>query len=177
MLSIRVKQQGIGLIEVLVSLLLLGVGLLGALSLQSTSLSAGQRASFALEAQIAASDMAARILAFSNTDPAADDLDIYDDIDTNTNDYADPGCNSCNQAETLQLDQFEWDQLIENADPDNNISLPSGQGQVTWEAATRTYTITVRYDRDRTGADGTDCDSNDKSDEGNLTCFIMEVRI
>ena len=172
MLSLKTHQEGLGMVEVLVSLLLLGVGLLGALSLQATSLNTGQRANFTLEAQFAATDMAARLLAYGNTQPNAADIDDYDGTDTEGT-YDDPNCNPCDRLETIALDRFEWKQLLEG----NDITLPSAQGEVDWDAADNMYTITVRYDRDRTGATGTNCDSNDKSTTGNLTCFIMEVRL
>ena len=173
MLNIKAQQHGLGMVEVLVSLLLLGVGLLGALSLQATSLNTSQRANFTLEAQLAAMDMTSRLLAYGNTQPTAADIDDYDGTDTSQV-YVDPNCNPCDRVQTIAFDRFSWKQLLEGNAAGNEISLPSAQGEVNWDDANNTYTIIVRYDRDRTGANGTDCDPNDT---GDLTCFIMEVRL
>jgi len=43
----RTKQQGAGLIEVMVALLILGIGLLGILNMQTQSLNLNQEAGFA----------------------------------------------------------------------------------------------------------------------------------
>jgi len=59
-------NKGAGLIEILISLTVLAVGLLGVLSLQANGLNSGQRAVFATEASLLAEDMAERILAFGS---------------------------------------------------------------------------------------------------------------
>ncbi|MEO0443492.1 MAG: type IV pilus modification protein PilV [Pseudomonadota bacterium] len=59
-------QKGAGIIEVMVSLLVLAIGLLGVLSLQTNGLNSNQRAAFVTEAQLLAEDMASRILAFGS---------------------------------------------------------------------------------------------------------------
>jgi len=100
----NIMQQGIGMIEMLVALVLLGVGLLGALSLQANGLQSNQRANFVTEAHFLAQEMADKILAYGSV-----------------------------------------------------------------------YTIRVMWDRDRTGAVGTNCSSNDKNTH--LTCFEMQVRL
>jgi type IV pilus assembly protein PilV len=171
------KQSGASLIEVMVALLILGVGLLGAMSLQTKGLNSNTKAVFATEAHILAEDMAHRIMAYGSTDfngsagalggeYAATDTGVKGTVA-----YANPNCTSgagCTPANTVTYDRHKWEEAI------NNSSLPSGQGTVTWAAAPATaYTITILWDQNRTGAVGTDCDSNDK--DANLSCYILTV--
>lgn len=175
-------QKGAGMVEVLVALLILAVGLLGAVSLQSNGMSSNQRAVFSTEAELLAQDMAQRILAFGSSNSngnAGANTGVYGGTNTNTGAYVDPGCGGggCNANQTVILDQFEWQQLFTFQRGVNDISLPSAYGTVDWAADPLggTYTITIYWDQDRTGAAGTDCTSNNKT--LNLTCFIMEVSL
>jgi type IV pilus assembly protein PilV len=169
-------QRGASLIEVMVALLILGVGLLGAMSLQTKGLGTNSKAVFATDAHILAEDMAHRIMAFGSTasnGSAGANAGQYNSTDTGvkgTVAYANPNCASgggCDPATTVTLDRHEWEDAI------NNSSLPSGRGVIAWDAATTTYTITMYWDQDRTGAAGTDCTSNNK--QANLTCYILTV--
>lgn len=172
------SQCGAGIIEVMVSLLILAVGLLGVLSLQANGLNSNQRAEFVGQAQILAQDMADRILAYGSAETNGNRGAItgqYGATDTSSP-VTDPNCEDpvagggCDPVNTVTYDQAAWQQLFNSDD----ISLPSGRGTVTWAAPI--YTITIYWDQDRTGATGTNCDSSDKSATGNLTCFRMEVR-
>ncbi len=167
------KQAGAGIVEVLVSLLILAVGLLGVLSLQASGLSSNKRAEFVGEAQVLAQDMADRILAFGSLETNGNRgafTGEYGATDTDSP-ITDPNCESpagggCNPLNTVAYDQSEWQQLF------NTSSLPSGRGTVSWAAPI--YTIRIYWDQDRTGAGGLDCDSNNRT--VNLSCFEMEVR-
>ena len=165
-------QTGSSMVEVLVSLLILGVGLLGAVSLQSNGLNSNQRAVFVTEAQVLAQDMADRILAYGDG-PAGANGGEYDDITTKNNPNAATTCaftnTGCNPTQTKANDGYEWQQLFASA----NSSLPGAYGAVKWNDPV--YTITIYWDQDRTGAKKEDCTKNDKSADGYLTCFQMEL--
>jgi type IV pilus assembly protein PilV len=183
--SQRKSQRGSGLIEVMVSLLILGVGLLGMLSLQANGLNSGQRALFATEANFLAQDMANRILAFGSRDTNNNTgaaTGAYDGLKTVGAVPPSPvltaaellnlssGCISgCNAALTKEFDQQQWQQAF-----NNNSSLPSGLGEVIWDGGTDTYTIRIRWDQDRTGAAGLNC-GDDRSVD--LTCFDLRVSL
>lgn len=165
------KQTGAGLIEVLVSLLILGVGLLGVLSLQSNGLNSGQRAVFVTEAQILAQDMADRIMGFGNGADGAlagnyAGISITDD---------DPGtyanCSGgCDAGQTVAFDVNQWqEQLFQS-------SLPGSLARVVWDGDSQIYTVRVSWDQDRLGAttEPGDCTAvNDTSTT--LTCFELQV--
>ena len=162
------------MVEMLVALFLLGVGLLGALSLQANGLQSNQRASFVTEAHFLAQDMSEKIIAYGSTlsnGNAGANNGEYGGTDTGPATYVDPGCgsigSSCDLANTVLLDQFNWQQSL------NNSGLPSARGVVSWNDST--YTVRVMWDRDRTGATGTNCNSPDKT--VNLTCFDMQLSL
>jgi type IV pilus assembly protein PilV len=165
------KQIGAGLIEVMVSLLILGVGLLGVLSLQANGLNSNQRAIFVTEAQILAQDMAERILSYGSGDSGADGADdvSYAGISkakkagavtfTRNCDATEP----CNGAQTKIFDEQEWQVLLSGS------SLPSALGTVTWSGVNNAYTVDVMWDQNRTGTAPSVCNSDN--------CFSMEVQL
>ena len=168
------SQRGSSLIEAMVSLLILGVGLLGVLSLQANGLNSGQRAMFTTEASFLAQDMASRILAYgsrSSNNNAGAMSGQYDNVTT-----VDAGqmidCSAgCSSEETIFFDQNQWANAFNDA---TQTSLPSGQGEVLWDDDTSTYTIRIRWDQDRVGAIGLGCSGDRSSD---LTCFDLRVSL
>lgn len=169
--SITHRQLGAGLIEVMVSLLILGIGLLGVLSLQAKGMNSNQRATFVTEAQILAQDMADRIMGFGNNAFGAN-AGQYDGISVNKHDaLTDPACaaSGCDADATVLFDAYEWQRNFSNS------SLASPRGTVTWNAPI--YTVRVLWDQERTGASVAPASctaNNDKTTT--LTCFELEVR-
>lgn len=147
--------------EVLITVVILSVGLLGLAGLQLT----GLRANSTAEARSVAT-----LLAYDMTDRMRANLDgvnsgAYDSIDgTET----DPGCiaTGCSTAQLAQYDAWQWNELI-----DSTASLPSGVGQVTRSGSI--FTVTVMWDQARLGATGTDCGADESVD---LKCLSIEVR-
>lgn len=156
-------QGGSSLIETMVSLFILGLGLLGTLSLEIGSLKVNQSAYQGTEAQLLAADMADRILAYDDLETNADDND-FDGVDTRTT-YTDPGCRAigCSDSEQVQYAAFEWQQALSQ-------NLPSAIGLVEYSG--EDYTVTVMWDRFRTGARGTGCSGDPDVD---LSCFSLTL--
>ncbi|MAZ89155.1 MAG: type IV pilus modification protein PilV [Cellvibrionaceae bacterium] len=164
-LSPRASHAGSTMIETLVALLILAVGLLSIQAMQLVSLRTNTSSYLRTEAQLLAEDITDRILAYEDiTDPA--DNDDYDGIDTD-NGAADPGCGvvGCTQAQQLALDTFEWKTEIESR-------LPGGRGTVVFNAGA--YDLTVMWDNDKTGANGTGCSGNTDVD---LTCYTVQLNL
>ena len=156
------RQRGAGFIEVLVALVILAIGLLGVLSMQSRGLGSNQRAIFASEVNMLAADMADRILSFGTDGPTNE----YDGISTLAA-FAGPD-------PVVNQHAADWSLRL------NASSLPSVQGNVDWNAATTSYTITLRWDDERAGAAGLLCPSNVRDANGNLvnlTCFQLTVSL
>ncbi len=173
MRSLPSESKGAGMIEVLVSLLILAVGLLGVLSLQANGLNSNKRAEFVTEAQILAEDMASRILTFgstvSNGNGGPDGSNASGNINyamSVTKTTTDPGsvalCSNCAPDATKVFDKSQWEKALFDS------SLPLAKGTVTW--ASPVYKIQVMWDQERTGTAPSSCNAT-------VNCFEMEIRL
>ncbi len=171
MIFSKSNQLGSSLVETMVSLLLMGVGLLGVLTLQAKGLNSNQRAVFVTEAQIIAQDMADRIMAFGSTDSnaisnAVASSGFYNGISiAKGNELVESSCSvasPCNSnADIRAYDANEWLRLMRNS------SLPRARATVSW--ASQVYSIRVMWDQERIGEGEVEC--------GTDNCFTMEVRL
>lgn len=181
---VTIYQKGAGLIEVLVSLIILGVGLLGVLSLQTNGATSNQRAVFLTDAQVLAQDMADRIRAFGEDGLGARGGEYGGTVTGSrggTQAYAEQVCSdttSCSAAQVVAFDRHEWEEALDNS------SLPNGRGRVIFNDAINQYTVRILWDQDRTGAsqvipDEESCfdleHATQKSDTGYLTCYDVIV--
>jgi type IV pilus assembly protein PilV len=133
------KNNGFTLIEVLVTLVIMAIGLLGLAGLQISSLRDNLGAEQRGKAAQLAYDMADRMR--SNTDRtnlvALDDYLNAAAVDVSCKTSA-----GCNPTEMAGHDLFEWEREIGN-------SLPLGQGSISSSGGV--YSITVEWDDDRSG--------------------------
>tara|TARA_R110001592_G_scaffold315880_5_gene592048 strand:- start:4602 stop:5069 length:468 start_codon:yes stop_codon:yes gene_type:complete len=125
--SLRIGQQGVTLVEVLVAVLITATGVLGASALQLNSVKFNQSASIRSSAVFLANDMADRLR--SNRGLAL--IGSYD----LTMDAAIPTGDNINL-----IDQREW--LTELS-----LRLPSGDGSIARNGTT--FTITVQWNEAR----------------------------
>jgi type IV pilus assembly protein PilV len=154
------------MIEVLVSLVVLSVGLLGLAGLQTTQLQVNQSAYYRSQITILASDLMDRMRA--NKQGVANGA--YDSlIDGSNDDLEDPDCltNGCTANQMAQQDAYDWNQQIATL-------LPGGNAVVTRSGSTTVFTITVMWDDDKSGATGTDCSGDPSVD---LSCFVMQSQL
>lgn len=144
------KQRGVGLIEILVTVLILGIGLLGVAGLQLKSMQYNHSAYLRSQASFLAYDMIDRMRAnrdkalstneyklnFSDTKPSATDC-YKSDAD-------------CSASQLVAFDQAEW--LTRVAD-----ALPSGDGEINYvtNGTVRIYTVGIQW-RDSRVADDDD---------------------
>lgn len=140
------------MIEILISLLVLSIGLLGLAGLQAASLDSNSDAHFRSVAVNQAYDMADRIQA----NRTGYDAGVYASI-SGIGSAKDCESAACTASSMAQHDQFVWNTL-------NSILLPAGKGEVT--CAADVCTITVMWDRDALG--GNDCST--------LTCVQISVQ-
>lgn len=129
------KSVGIALIEVLVAVLILGVGLLGIAAMQSVSSQMTNGAEQRTQAVLLTSDMLDRIRANRSNISSYSGLVI------------EPGDVSCatdfayNNGQTVaQNDIAEWGNLLA-------CTLPQGEGTVTVNAASGTVTVWIDWQR------------------------------
>ncbi len=126
------RQAGFTLIEVLVTLVVLSLGLLGLAALQSHSMKTTHSAYLHSQAALYAHDMLDRMRA--NREAAktgAYDLALGD---------ATPACDNL-----VNCDRAEW-----RADL---ASLPAGTGSITFDPATQQVTIVVQWNDERAGGE------------------------
>lgn len=162
--QITSSQAGFTLVEVMIAMVVFGIGLLGLAGLQATSLMNEHSSYTRSQAVLLAYEIADRMRA--NPDGGTD----YETATTETTitGYSTTLCtaNSCTPANMAIYDLGGWKAALPNL-------LVSGQGQIVNTAGTN-YTITVHWDEDRTGATGTTCPVNDDTD---LRCFQLFITL
>ncbi len=149
----RTQSRGFGMIEVLVTVVILSIGLLGLTGLQLTSLRSNQTAEYRSQVTWLAYDMSDRMRAnVEGVDAGNYDNAAPLEVDT---------CLSlagCSVAEMAQHDTFEWIASLQSALPDGNgvvciDSTPSDgiPGAPQCDGAGTVYAIKVWWDDDRDG--------------------------
>ena len=138
------RAKGSTLIEVLVTIFIMAVGLLGLASMQVISIKNVNNSQFRSLATDYAYDMAERMRAnISGVDDG-----YYDAIDTAS--ASDPNCTTCDTSKMADFDAYEWASLISQ----DVISggLPSGSGTVTENSGV--YDINISWDEQDRDSDG-----------------------
>ena len=149
-------QQGFGLIEALVALLVISVGLLGIAAMQITSLSQAASAQWLSQAAWYAYDMADRIHANRQV------MLQYDDIDTNDAPTdADCMANTCTPGQMVDADAADWAELVR--------TLPAGRGVINADG--NSLMLTVMW-TDNSGE--SNCVNGEPDAEG-MSCFSMTI--
>lgn len=146
----RVVQTGVTLIEVLVSVLILAVGLLGLAALLGNAMQSNQHAQARTQAVFLAGDMMERMRA-NRTNSGAYSLAEMDATST-------PDCNSAwvpaATGSIAENDISEWQNSL-------RCYLPDGNGSVQVNATTRAVTVVVSW----VAIDETDDDDGNQSRE------------
>lgn len=128
----RSGQSGFGLLEVLISVLILAVGLLGLAALQASSLRVGGSATWRSQAVMAAHDMMERV--------RANQLDVADYNSASAGVACNPGF-SPNAASSVAVNDLNaWRNQLA-------CMLPGGQGGVVVNA--NQVTVSVTWDDSR----------------------------
>ena len=150
------RQQGMSLVEAMISLLVISIGLLGIASLQITAMKQNATALNHSQAVWVGYNMADRIRANITQ------FVIYAGVDTSSTYSRDCMSGPCTNVQMVESDAEEWSTQVQN--------LSSGRGLVTGDATQ--LVIAVMWDDDGTGATGTGCGSNPEVD---LTCYTVTL--
>ncbi len=143
---------GFSLIEVLITLLIMSIGLLGLASMQIQSIQQSNDSYYRSQASILAFDITERMRA------NVGNINNYT-VDDSSTITSGPNCEGagaiCNADQMASYDLYEWQKSI-------NPTLPSGKASIT--ADDLQYTITIMWDENRNG--GNSC-----TGENPLTCL------
>lgn len=131
----KVHQAGVGLIEVLVALLVLTIGVLGMVALQTKALQFSQESIYTSQALMMAYEMSDRMRA--NRGSEADYLVNYGTSVTAANDCS---AGNCSPSQMASYDTSEWKDSIAT-------NLPLGDGQIAVDntGPRPSYIISVRF--------------------------------
>jgi type IV pilus assembly protein PilV len=133
-------QNGFGLVEALVALVVVSVGMIGIAVLYGQGLGASRTALYRTQAVILASDMADRIRV--NRRAGA----VYQTAGAGTSRNCVPGGATCTPTQMAENDLFVWNAVIDQ-------QLPAADGTVTYGASSPpTYTIQVTWQEVGLGA-------------------------
>lgn len=163
-MTIPRRYRGDTMIEVLVTVLILAVGVLGVAAMQVTTLQNLNSSYSASVAEIVANDFSERMRA--NPTAALAGNYIHSAAPA-PGSYPDCAANPCALADLARYDIGSWWTVMTGA-------LPSATGQVTRNAGTNTFVVTVRWDDDRSGSTGTNCPVQSAAD---LECYRFNVTI
>ncbi len=153
------NQSGFSLIEVLVTVVILAIGLLGLAALQAKSL----RLNHDSQLRSLAVNQAYAITDRMRANVEGVDGGLYDVINSTG---SASGCTSgCTFTQVAQQDIFDWN-------TNNAAMLPSGRGTVS--RAGDVFTVRIHYDQNRTGATGLNCTGDTETD---LTCISIDVQM
>lgn len=136
------KQSGAGLIEVLTSMLVLSVGVLGMVSVQSKSVQFNQGSMFESKAAILAADIMDRMRA-NPSEASRYQIGLNDSSPSHIDCAASTA--DCDPGELARFDVATWRTEIATA-------IPQGSGEITELAGPggmSVYTITIQYEDGR----------------------------
>ena len=170
--------RGFTLLEVMISLVVLAIGVMGVIGLQTATYQQLQTSQNFSTAAMLASDMADRMLANQENVLATAYVHSSPPAKPDT-DCTTAACTT--PAQLAAYDVWRWQTELLGRDPDDDSkipgSLPSASGEVTTNADGN-YIIVVRWDDDLSGSTGTDCealDPDDDQDADDLECYVLNL--
>lgn len=181
------NQKGYFLLEILITVVVLSLGLLGVAAMQYTGLRDNNRSNERSLATIVAYDIVDRMRANRTgaqdgdyripdptTAPTIPDGGSYNCID----DFTDTTTsNICSSTEMANADLVQWWNNVLDVLPSGaaQIICTDGAGTVTVTCpAGSVHTVTIMWDDARTGATGTGCDPTDTND---MLCMVIDVEL
>ncbi len=166
------QSHGVSMIENLIALLVISIGLLGLAGLQASTLRNATDATYRATAVQQAKDMVNRIIVntagvtagnYSAIPPAPPSPATFCDAAT------------CTAAQLAVFDAWEWNTANTNMLPGGGgtvVGIPLAIPSPNPSLVSTLFTVTVRWDADRSGATGLGCDPTDSSD---LKCVSLQV--
>lgn len=139
------KQQGASMIEVLVTMFILAVGLLGAASLQSTGLRQSAMSQMSANAQIQVQTLIEMIMSYDINNASGEPNGDYAMSAVPANKGTDCQTTFCTPAQLAQYNMWTW---ADSMDP----ALPSYAFDIDFDNVNNEYSIQFTWDSLREGA-------------------------
>ena len=177
----RRRVRGFTLLEVMISLVVLAIGVMGIIGLQTSTYKQLQTSQNFSKATMLAGDMADRMLA--NQGEVAATAYIHDDAPDEVP-SPDCGIEACNPAQLAAYDIWHWQTEVLGKDPDDDTrkvpgSLPEASGEVYLEGGE--YIIMVRRNDSLDSETGEACDALDPADvqdpDDDLDCYAYALNL
>lgn len=164
------QQAGLSLIEVLISVLVLGIGLLGAAALQSSGLRHANASQMEIRAQLLAQDLAEMIMAFDTNASGVYAIDIPESLGTDCED------NLCDASALAEYNLWLWDQNMHPKLPSYALSIDFDTTTDAVSGTTNTYTIIMTWNAELKGEDyvPSTCTATDSLNPG---CLALQFNI
>jgi type IV pilus assembly protein PilV len=170
--------RGFTLLEVMVALVVLAIGVMGVIGLQTSTYKQLQTSNNFSKASMLASDMADRMLANQENVPATAYVHTVP-----PEEKPEPDCalEDCTAAELAAYDVWRWQTELLGKDPDDETKIPGSLPNATGEVATNAdaeFIILVRWDDDMSGSTGTACAARDPAEEqdaDDLECYVLNL--
>ena len=132
----KTHAKGFTLIEVLISLLIMAVGLLGMTALQNEALKYNHAAFTESQTMFLINDIVERIRA--NRDANTYAINFIETVTAPTTNCA---ATSCSSAQMASWDIYEWRTMVTDSE-----YLPNGNSAITFDPITNEYTISISYE-------------------------------
>jgi|SRR5690554_1832342 len=167
------REKGITMIEILVTLVIVSIGLLGAAAMVINGLESNRNAYLRTQASILAYDMADRIRANRNNADSYDGFEFeYDPDGENDGLPAIPACytngNACEQGKIYEVDTAVWARSLAGTTGGGSL-LPGIVATI--EQTDDTFDITITWKEVRWNAD--DSEFNDDVDQQFVLTFNL----
>jgi type IV pilus assembly protein PilV len=166
-----VNTRGFGLIELLITIVILAVGMLGAVTLQTNTYKQLQMSHNSGTAGMLAGGIADRMIA--NADLVLADAYNHTVLPEDTPTACDT--TDCTAAQLAAYDVSVWQKRVTGniaSGTKTPGSLPSGSGGVSRIGTTDNFLIIVRWDDDLSGSSETNCPPQSDAD---LDCYQLTV--
>ncbi|PPC77737.1 type IV pilus modification protein PilV [Pokkaliibacter plantistimulans] len=149
-------QRGVGMLEVLITLLVLAAGLLGSAALHLNTLRESQLANQRGQAVTLAQDISGRLLGDRGN------IATYNDFDSQTG----GSCTSCTDAQQALAD---WKTRVEANLPSGRIQLSNTGGSL--------YQVRIYWDENRSGVTGLNCNKEEWDESTDMACYQLMVQL
>lgn len=164
MIRSKFAQSGFSMIEVLVTVFIVAIGLLGLASMQSVGIRQAMNSQIDTQVQLLGQDLAEMIIAY-DTDGNGD----YEFADVPNAIGTDCGSQACTKVQLATYNVYQWKESID-------IDLPQLDLDIVFNAAATSYEIRMTWDAQREGG-GYNAPNCTVADSAKVGCFAMALEL